>query len=69
MTTWNKLIIKSCIYWIIEQGFAYAGTILSWIDIAAGIAAKRHAVSPSVKKQLKIGYYIQIKTLTKSSFR
>ncbi|KAI9483477.1 MAG: HotDog domain-containing protein [Benjaminiella poitrasii] len=34
------------------KGFAYAGTILGWIDIAAGIAAKRHAVSPSVTRSV-----------------
>ncbi|KAI8327454.1 HotDog domain-containing protein [Blakeslea trispora] len=34
------------------KGFAYAGTILSWIDVAAGIAAKRHAVSPSVTRSV-----------------
>ncbi|KAK4519781.1 uncharacterized protein ATC70_010023 [Mucor velutinosus] len=34
------------------MGYAYAGTILSWIDIAAGIAAKRHAVSPSVTRSV-----------------
>ncbi|KAG2206609.1 hypothetical protein INT46_004857 [Mucor plumbeus] len=33
-------------------GFAYAGTILSWIDIAAGISAKRHAISPSVTRSV-----------------
>ncbi|ORE05884.1 Thioesterase/thiol ester dehydrase-isomerase [Rhizopus microsporus var. microsporus] len=34
------------------KGFAYAGTILGWIDIAAGIAAKRHAISPSVTRSV-----------------
>ncbi|CEP11123.1 hypothetical protein [Parasitella parasitica] len=34
------------------MGFAYAGTILSWIDIAAGISAKKHAVSPSVTRSV-----------------
>ncbi|RCH79829.1 hypothetical protein CU098_002192, partial [Rhizopus stolonifer] len=34
------------------KGFAYAGVILGWIDIAAGIAAKRHAVSPSVTRSV-----------------
>ncbi|KAI8582160.1 hypothetical protein K450DRAFT_269617 [Umbelopsis ramanniana AG] len=34
------------------KGFAYAGPILSWCDIAAGIAAKRHANAPSVTRSV-----------------
>ncbi|CAM0138809.1 unnamed protein product [Umbelopsis sp. WA50703] len=34
------------------KGFAFAGPILSWCDIAAGIAAKRHANAPSVTRSV-----------------
>ncbi|KAI9029939.1 HotDog domain-containing protein [Phycomyces nitens] len=34
------------------KGLAYAGTILGWIDIAAGLAAKRHSASPSVTRSV-----------------
>ncbi|KAI9302473.1 HotDog domain-containing protein [Cunninghamella echinulata] len=33
-------------------GVAFAGTILGWIDIAAGIAAKRHASVPCVTRSV-----------------
>lgn len=29
-------------------GIAYGGTVLAWIDLAAGICAKRHCCSPCV---------------------
>ncbi|KAF9924517.1 Acyl-coenzyme A thioesterase 11 [Linnemannia zychae] len=31
------------------RGYCLGGTVLSWIDIAAGIAAKKHGVYPAVK--------------------
>ncbi|KAG0164609.1 Acyl-coenzyme A thioesterase 12 [Apophysomyces sp. BC1034] len=34
------------------KGLAYAGTVMGWIDIAAGIAAKRHASTPSVTRSV-----------------
>ncbi|KAL1933557.1 hypothetical protein VTP01DRAFT_7647 [Rhizomucor pusillus] len=34
------------------KGQANAGTILGWIDIAAGISAKRHASAPSVTRSV-----------------
>ncbi|KAI8992248.1 HotDog domain-containing protein [Pilobolus umbonatus] len=34
------------------KGFAFAGTILAWIDIAAGIAAKKHANAPAVTRSV-----------------
>ncbi|KAG1153031.1 hypothetical protein G6F37_000007 [Rhizopus arrhizus] len=60
------------------KGFAYAGTILSWIDIAAGIAAKRHAVSPSVTRSVddvaflhpvKVGDIVSIQASVNKSWK
>ncbi|KAJ8663899.1 hypothetical protein O0I10_000174 [Lichtheimia ornata] len=34
------------------KGLANAGTILGWIDVAAGIAAKRHALAPCVTRSV-----------------
>ncbi|KAG1474644.1 hypothetical protein G6F56_000240 [Rhizopus delemar] len=60
------------------KGFAYAGTILGWIDIAAGIAAKRHAVSPSVTRSVddvaflhpvKVGDIISIQASVNKSWK
>ncbi|KAI9311684.1 HotDog domain-containing protein [Dichotomocladium elegans] len=34
------------------KGLAHAGTILGWIDVAAGISAKRHALTPCVTRSV-----------------
>ncbi|KAI9275656.1 HotDog domain-containing protein [Phascolomyces articulosus] len=34
------------------RGLCKAGSIMAWVDIAAGIAAKRHASSPSVTRSI-----------------
>ncbi|KAG2225866.1 hypothetical protein INT45_007110 [Circinella minor] len=34
------------------KGLCRAGSIMAWVDIAAGIAAKRHASSPSVTRSI-----------------
>ncbi|OZJ03913.1 hypothetical protein BZG36_03277 [Bifiguratus adelaidae] len=45
------------------RGFMYAGVLLGWIDIAAGIAAKRHAVHPCVTRSVDDVHFLQpIKT-------
>ena len=31
-----------------DRGFAFGGQVLSWIDIAAGVCAKRHAENAAV---------------------
>ncbi|ORX84059.1 Thioesterase/thiol ester dehydrase-isomerase [Basidiobolus meristosporus CBS 931.73] len=41
-----------------DRGFAYGGQILSWIDIAAGIAAKRHASVFSVTRSMDSVHFL-----------
>ncbi|KAG2204828.1 hypothetical protein INT47_004103 [Mucor saturninus] len=60
------------------KGYAYAGTILGWIDIAAGIAAKRHAACPSVTRSVddvaflhsvKVGDIVSIQASVNKSWK
>ncbi|KAI9197473.1 HotDog domain-containing protein [Polychytrium aggregatum] len=41
-----------------NRGFCYGGTILSWVDICAGIAAKRHAVYPCVTASVDAVHFL-----------
>ncbi|KAG9323402.1 hypothetical protein KVV02_002552 [Mortierella alpina] len=40
------------------RGFCLGGTVLSWIDIAAGIAAKKHGVYPAVTRSVDAVHFL-----------
>ncbi|KAF9966013.1 Acyl-coenzyme A thioesterase 11 [Mortierella alpina] len=40
------------------RGFCLGGTVLSWIDIAAGIAAKKHGVFPAVTRSVDAVHFL-----------
>ncbi|KAG0252132.1 hypothetical protein BG011_007188 [Mortierella polycephala] len=41
-----------------DRGFCLGGTVLSWIDIAAGIAAKKHGVYPAVTRSVDAVHFL-----------
>ncbi|KAF9206512.1 hypothetical protein BGZ49_002329 [Haplosporangium sp. Z 27] len=40
------------------RGYCLGGTVLSWIDIAAGIAAKKHGVYPAVTRSVDAVHFL-----------
>ncbi|KAF9583659.1 Acyl-coenzyme A thioesterase 11 [Lunasporangiospora selenospora] len=46
-----------------SRGYCLGGTVLSWIDIAAGIAAKKHGVYPAVTRSVDAVHFISPITL------
>ncbi|KAG0370924.1 Acyl-coenzyme A thioesterase 11 [Gamsiella multidivaricata] len=40
------------------RGFCLGGTVLSWIDISAGIAAKKHGVYPAVTRSVDAVHFL-----------
>ncbi|KAF9126781.1 Acyl-coenzyme A thioesterase 11 [Mortierella sp. 14UC] len=41
-----------------SRGYCLGGTVLSWIDIAAGIAAKKHGVYPAVTRSVDAVHFL-----------
>ncbi|KAF9180203.1 Acyl-coenzyme A thioesterase 11 [Haplosporangium sp. Z 767] len=53
--TMTELVLPThCDY----RGFCLGGTVLSWIDIAAGIAAKKHGVYPAVTRSVDAVHFL-----------
>ncbi|KAI8871649.1 Thioesterase/thiol ester dehydrase-isomerase, partial [Ramicandelaber brevisporus] len=40
------------------RGYARGGQVLAWIDIAAGLSAKKHAINPCVTRSLDMVHFI-----------